>query len=239
MQDSKKTDVINIDTVHAFARTIVAEARKYGFSEVDIIRLISAIVDETSGATFGLDNNQPSPVSRSGAMQVDEFPLQGNRLTIRRCVPSKDLEIVKSWLRDEYGKHFLLSCASAQETRIEEIVKSTSNEIGIIEADSSAIGAVAFLDIDPRQKRAELRKVIGDRNARGKGFAEEATMLWIKYGKDTLGLEKIYVSTLQTHLRNVKLNESVGFRVEGVLREEVLIDGTRHDVLRMGLCLSD
>ena len=34
---------------------------------------------------------------------------------------------------------------------------------------------------------------------------------------------------------NIRLNEDLGFRVEGVLRNEVLIDGTYHDVLRMGL----
>ena len=68
-------------------------------------------------------------------------------------------------------------------------------------------------------------------------MAEEATRLWIRYGVNVLKLEKIYVSTLQTQISNIKLNESIGFRVEGLLRNEVLIDGTRHDVLRMGLCV--
>ena len=74
------------------------------------------------------------------------------------------------------------------------------------------------------------------KDARGKGYAEEATRLWIEYGFRVLGIDKIYVSTLQTHLRNIKLNEEIGFRVEGLLREEVLLDGRRLDVLRMGLC---
>jgi len=68
------------------------------------------------------------------------------------------------------------------------------------------------------------------------GLAEEATRLWIAYGIDALRLEKINVSTLQTHINNIKLNEKIGFQVEGLLRDEVLIDGTRHDVLRMGYC---
>jgi diamine N-acetyltransferase len=75
--------------------------------------------------------------------------------------------------------------------------------------------------------------------ARGKGYAEEATRLWVEYGLRRLSLEKIYVSTLQNHIPNIRLNESVGFRVEGVLRQEVLLNGVRHDVLRMGLCASD
>ena len=94
---------------------------------------------------------------------------------------------------------------------------------------------MAFLDIDTVQRRAELRKLIGDDSERGKGYAEEATALWVAYGHERLGLEKIYLSTLQTHLRNIRLNESIGFRTEGVLRNEILLGNERHDVLRMGL----
>jgi RimJ/RimL family protein N-acetyltransferase len=59
--------------------------------------------------------------------------------------------------------------------------------------------------------------------------------MWIQYGIHGLGLEKIYVSTLQTQIANIKLNEKIGFQVEGLLTNEVLIDGERCDVLRMGL----
>lgn len=38
-----------------------------------------------------------------------------------------------------------------------------------------------------------------------------------------------------TNVGNIKINEEIGFRVEGVLRNEVFIDGRYHDVLRMGL----
>ena len=33
----------------------------------------------------------------------------------------------------------------------------------------------------------------------------------------------------------MRLNQDLGFRVEGILRNEVLVDGTYHDVLLMGL----
>ena len=101
--------------------------------------------------------------------------------------------------------------------------------------DDRPIGVMAFLDHNVTQNRAELRKLIGDPESRGRGLAEEATRLWVAYGMLTLGLEKVYVSTLQTHIANIKLNEDIGFKVEGLLRNEVLIDGKRHDVLRMGI----
>ena len=43
------------------------------------------------------------------------------------------------------------------------------------------------------------------------------------------------LSTLETDLRNVQLNEQLGFKVEGILRNECWFDGAYHDILRMAL----
>jgi len=95
---------------------------------------------------------------------------------------------------------------------------------------------MAFLNYDRKYKKAELRKLIGVPKLRGKGLGKEATKYWIQYGFTELGLNKIYLNTVDTNIRNIKLNEELGFKVEGILRNEILIDGNYHDVLRMGLC---
>jgi RimJ/RimL family protein N-acetyltransferase len=115
-------------------------------------------------------------------------------------------------------------------------VRSDSNIVGIITlSDGTPIGSVAYLDHDPAQGKAELRKLIGDVRQRRKGYGKEATALWIRYGLEVLQLKKIYLHTLNTNIRNIKLNEELGFVVEGILHNEVFIDGRYHDVLRMGL----
>ena len=140
------------------------------------------------------------------------------------------------WLADGWGRYFLLSSTTAQRLDAHEVVQSENSVVGMITLpDSTPIGSVAFLDHDPAQKKAELRKLIGDVGQRRKGFGKEASALWIKYGLEVLNLKKIYLSTLNTNIRNIKLNEELGFIVEGILHNEVFIDGTYHDVLRMGL----
>ena len=196
------------------------------------------MMDQVTNADHPVSESPRAQSACVASMHVDTFPLRSDRLQIRQADPVRDLALLKSWMQDQYGRYFLLSCASAQETKLEALLTHRNNDIGIIlDANDVPIGAVAFLDIDMAQKRAELRKLIGAPSARGQGYAEEATMLWIEYGAAVLELDKIYVSTLQTHLRNIKLNESIGFRVEGILRREVLISGERHDVLRMGYCV--
>ncbi|MGD2166698.1 MAG: GNAT family protein, partial [Gammaproteobacteria bacterium] len=201
--------------------------------------LVNALLDATMAENHAKDDQPRQSVldEKSADYRVEHFPLTSTRLKIRLADSSEDAELLSGWMGDEYGRHFLLSCASAQKNEISALTSHHDNRVGIIQLpDETPIGAVAYLDINQGQRRAELRKLIGDRDQRGKGFAEEATKLWLAYGLQMLGLQKIYVSTLQTHIRNIKLNESIGFRVEGVLRGEVLLNGERHDVLRMGLC---
>jgi len=232
------SDSIPRETIGAFAKTICAEARKYGFGQIDVVRLINAMMDLSAEDAFQRPESIPVADMDWQEAHVDRFPLRSKRLRIRRADPERDTELLDEWMKDQYGRHFLLSCATAQAMELEALLTNTNNEVGIIiGSDDQPIGAVAFLDIDMIQMRAELRKLIGVPDARGHGYAEEATRLWIEYGVTKLELDKIYVSTLQTHLRNIQLNESIGFKVEGLLQREVLISGERHDVLRMGLCV--
>ena len=97
------------------------------------------------------------------------------------------------------------------------------------------VGFGPFLNYDVNHLKAELRKMIGNPKYRGKGYAKEATKLWINYGFCNLDLKKIYLNTFDTNIRNIRLNEEVGFRVEGILGNEVFVDGEYKDVLRMGL----
>jgi len=226
-------------TIEVFARSIYKEASTYGFGQLDVIRLVNELMDRCTAQDQEVQpktSGHTEPVTTRGKSK--NLPLIGKRLKIRAFDKNTDIALLEEWLPDKYGRYFVLSCATAQSVSIDALVNEDRNHLGIITAlDDRPIGALAFLDHSVDQKRAELRKLIGDPDSRGKGLAEEATRLWIGYGMSTLGIEKIYVSTLQTHIGNIKLNENIGFRVEGLLRNEVLIDGDRHDVLRMGICI--
>ena len=225
-------------TIQAFSRSIYKEATKYGFSQIDVIKLINELMglcSETGDESELVDAELSAEIDHS-MDQVTELPLKGSDIHIRAYAGESDRALFEKWLPDRYGRFFVLSCATAQEVTIDSLADSGRNQLGIITLpDGTPVGAMAYLDHSHKQKRAELRKLIGEPEARGKGFAAAATRMWIQYGIHGLGLEKIYVSTLQTQIANIKLNEKIGFQVEGLLTNEVLIDGERCDVLRMGL----
>lgn len=226
-------------TIDALARSVYKEATSYGFAQVDVIRLINTLMDHCTNDSIAIQSESRSVPVDIG-LDGSSLPLIGERLSIREFDPTQDRALLDTWLHDKYGRFFVLSCDTAQSASIDSLCRSESNRLAIIcLLDGTPIGAMAYLNHSLMHSRAELRKLIGVPKYRGKGFAEEATRMWIAYGLQHLKLKKICVSTLQTQISNIRLNESVGFRVEGLLRDEVCVDGERCDVLRMGLNADD
>jgi diamine N-acetyltransferase len=99
--------------------------------------------------------------------------------------------------------------------------------------DKKPIGIMAFLHFDKKNNKAELRKLIGDYDFRGKGLGKKSTKLWLNYGLNGLNLRKIYLYTYDTNLRNIRINRDMGFQLEGVFKQENIDNNVPKDILRM------
>ena len=229
-------------TLETLSRTFYKEATKYGFTHVDYVRYVNLLLDMAmQGRTAGdRVENEGEGVVDQGADEASEgdleLPLRGEGIVVRAFNADDDLPLFDRWLSELSGRYFLLSRITTERQDIREVAASDTSVLGIITLpDSTPVGSVAFLDHDLVHRKAELRKMIGDPEHRRKGFATKASALWIRYGIKTLGLKKIYVNTLNANVGNIRLNEELGFKVEGILRNEVFIDGAYRDVLRMSL----
>jgi len=226
-------------TLETVARNFFKEASAYGFKQVDYVRFVNLILDwamQRQGKEGGPEKSKRGRrYSRSSKLRL---PLKSDRIHIRALSRDEDKKIFEKWLEDEFGRYFLLSRTTAKILDFHRLVETDSNIVGVItKPDHTPVGLVAFLDYNAQQEKAELRKLIGEPDMRGMGLGKEATQLWIAYGCSKLKLKKIYLNTFDTNIRNIKLNEELGFRVEGILRNELIIDGEYKDVLRMGLWL--
>ncbi len=236
MDEPKKTsstEPLPSQTLEALAKTIFRQAQQYGFSKQDWVRLVNLLLDMGMERS-GVYTPPPSQALSSEDSSRPELP---GDLTVR-LYTSDDFETLNAWVIEADGKNFLATRTdSLRHDTLEGVLADESSAVGIVILDGRPIGALAFLNIDREQGKAEIRKLIADPTVRGKGYARQATQYWIEYGISTLGLRKIYLHTLDTNLANIKLNEQLGFRVEGLLRDEVIVDGVYHDVLRMSLIL--
>ena len=239
-QTTKKTARgIPVLTIETLARTFYRDSARYGFQQLDYVRFVNLLLDialKNSVKTEVVRKESRTPRwngSNGGTGTV--LPILGEKVGIR-AFEAHDLPLFDRWLSDIHGRHFLLSRATSRESHIKELVESPCNIVGIVTLpDQTPIGAISYLNYDSVQRKAELRKLMGDKAWRGKGLAKEATRLWLEYGLGQLQLRKVFLDTLETNLHNIKLNEELGFQIEGILRNEVYFDGQMHDVLRMGL----
>jgi RimJ/RimL family protein N-acetyltransferase len=220
-------------TVEVAARSFHREAVGYGFGLPDFVHFTNTLLGIAMASHHGRE--PPGAVVSPPRQRYAELPVVGPKLTIRAFGEPGDREQLEQWVLDEEGRFFMLSTSSGRTQTVEQLVLSPHNRIGMVTVEGQPVGCVAYLDHRPDQGRAELRKLIGRRDMRGRGLGREAARLWLGYGLGALGLKKIYLTTLVTHVGNIKINEEIGFRVEGVLRNEVFIDGQYRDVLRMGL----
>jgi RimJ/RimL family protein N-acetyltransferase len=236
-REAKKTaQGIPALTIETLARTFYRDSARYGFQQLDYVRFVNLLLDIAlkSSSDTKVVRKEVSVPGPNGS-NVKDLPITSEKVGIRAFEP-RDLPLFDTWLSDIHGRHFLLSRSTSRETDIKELVGNRCNIVGIITLpDRTPVGAITYLSYDSVQRKAELRKLIGDKNWRGKGLAKEATRLWLEYGLARLQLRKVFLDTLDTNLHNIKLNEELGFQIEGILRNEVYFDGQMHDVLRMGL----
>lgn len=227
-------------TLEALASSIHKEGLSYGLSPLDFVRFVNLLLDRIIKDDAAGAGPAPEPSAHGGDRTLGPslrgLPCADGRIRLRQFDAQLDMPLFDRWLADPHGRYFLRPRpAGSEETNADYLARNSEHVAVVMREDESPIGAVAYFHHDPVHQRAELRKVIGEPGARRQGYAREATRLWIRFGFEVLGLRKIYLDTMDTNFRNIRLNESLGFVVEGILRNEYVLDGRERDVLRMGL----
>jgi UDP-4-amino-4,6-dideoxy-N-acetyl-beta-L-altrosamine N-acetyltransferase len=105
----------------------------------------------------------------------------------------------------------------------------------VLREGARPIGTIGLSAIDAIHRKAEYGILIGEHDAEGLGFAREASEVLLRFAFRDLGLNRIYLRVFGGNRRAVALYERLGFRREGVLREDAWKKRRRLDVLLMSL----
>jgi RimJ/RimL family protein N-acetyltransferase len=105
--------------------------------------------------------------------------------------------------------------------------------------EKKLIGLSFLKNINMIHRKAEFAIFIGDEKERGKGYSKDATLKTLKFGFNSLGLQRIYLSVQDNNETAIKLYEKVGFIKEGLLRNSTFKNGTFYNEIIMGLLISD
>lgn len=95
-------------------------------------------------------------------------------------------------------------------------------------------GVISLQSIDHLQRKAEMALVIGEKKYRQVKYFIEACELLIAHGFAALNLRRIYGGTMINEAAELMCRR-MGFRREGVLRQDVFKNGQYWDVYLIGL----
>jgi RimJ/RimL family protein N-acetyltransferase len=97
------------------------------------------------------------------------------------------------------------------------------------------VGNVVIDKVDNYLKTARLSIYLGETCHRGKRIGVTSSYLAIKEGFDNLALHKLWVTIHCKNIPSINTFLKLGFLLEGILRDEFLLNGERINLLYFGL----
>jgi len=101
--------------------------------------------------------------------------------------------------------------------------------------NTKPIGFMGLSNISKINKNADLFVAIGEDDYRGKGIGKIAIKWIIDYGFNKLKLHKINLGVIKDNVAAVNLYKSLGFVIEGEMKEEVFYKNKFYHSLSMAL----
>lgn len=163
--------------------------------------------------------------------------LAGDRVDIRP-IEEDDLDFLRRQVNDpriwrSIGRSRPVNRESEREF-YETVVCGDETVNLLIVADSTPVGTISFNSIERESRRAELGYWIAPEHQQN-GYGTDAVERIVTYGFDQLGFHKVEARVFGFNEPSQRLLESIGFTREGVLRDEVFVDGAFHDAAWYGV----
>jgi len=101
------------------------------------------------------------------------------------------------------------------------------------------IGVVSLHKIDWKNRNAEFGITIWNPDYWDRGIGTDAARVFLHYAFSELNLHRIEGRLFEFNKRTIRLNEKLGFKLEGVLRDAFWRDGRWHNVLIMSVLANE
>lgn len=239
-QQRKKQEIIN----RVLAGSIVSQLLNSGCDEGQIIDFATEILERVTDRSWGPGDAGSTDGDGDGLREISfrqdvseesvRPVLHGERVAL---VPlaERHVPILKRWREQS---HIQGTCSHKLLTELLETDpdswKDRYDFVVQDEADIS-VGLVSLFRVNRAIRQAEVAKLVGEPKALGTGYAREATCLLLGYAFHALDLQRVYLRTNGFNLQNIRLNEKIGFRFEGILRASDVLNQELVDVVLMSM----
>lgn len=158
-----------------------------------------------------------------------------NACRIRAVVPD-DLPMVLDWRNHPEVRRYMLTQhdISLDEHRrwFAKVSEDATRRLLIVEDAEEPIGYVHFSQV---QKNGVADWGFYAKPESPKGVGQKIGTTALSYAFDDLQLHKVCGQALSFNMASIAFHRRLGFVQEGVLRDQCMIDGVRHDLVCFGL----
>lgn len=238
MSDKQTTKIAEEITKETIINSVLYVLKKFDLQPKDYISVANALLDmaiHPHGNSGIISATHPFEEIK---LKTYKLPVSLEDISIREVNLKKDKDKIMGWLEDIKGRDFFLSRIDDIEMAT-DVIKDPKHLFGLVLKEGEPIGIMGYMNYDQKNRKAELRKIIGEMDYRGKGYGKKATNLWLAYGLHQLNLRKIYLYTFDSDLANIRINMDMGFQLEGVFRQENLFEDSARDIIRMALIIQN
>jgi len=166
--------------------------------------------------------------------------LTGKRVYLRPLA-KEDLVYLRKWsedaeLRGSIGETKPMSQADCEKF-LEQVCADNSREwfMVVIKQDNQVIGEAGLLRMDRAWRATDVSVIIGEKEEWGKGYGTETILLLLNYAFRHLNFHRVAIGVVGFNERALRFWEKVGFRKEGVHRDEYYYDGKYYDFVMMSI----
>jgi RimJ/RimL family protein N-acetyltransferase len=165
------------------------------------------------------------------------------RLTTLRAIEREDLDALWRWANDGavmyyWAEPYKTLSRDELASRYEAGLGGSTGRIHwllIVTHEGEPIGRIGYVDLDRRNRHAEIALQIGERDYWGRGYGGDALTLFLGYLFHELNLHKVWLRVEAFNERARRAYEKCGFRHDGVFREHTFLGGRYHDALIMSI----
>ena len=145
------------------------------------------------------------------------------------------------WIRDlTMGFRFPVQTNSVKNwIREVEEQNSKSQVVYGIRLSGKLVGAISLHRIEQFQRKSLLGIFIGDKSQRNLGIGFMSTCLILDFAFNGLDFRKVSLEVIAKNHDAIALYERIGFRIEGIRREEYFVDGKSLDTHLFGILRSE
>ena len=248
MSDEKEDIIVNDlqreQMLRLITRGFYKELINYGIDKRNIITVSSYLLDyllkDLKDTTLHKDDayyNQLFTVKNVKVEWKENHRLIMKEVSISSLKPEMYAQVAV-WLGNPAIKYNFIPLFPESESGLKEYFEHSSRNYFTIYYNNEPVGVIGADNIDSESKKLEMRKFVGNTGLQGKGIGKSATFLFLYYSFIIYNIDKVYIHSGDTNIRNIMLNSKFGFELEGIFFDDVLIQRKKKDVVRMGLMKS-